>query len=92
MTLDEGFEPICVGKKRLSKDKQLSLDLYKQALKIQNWTDVDKYRDDLIDTGLFGNTYREFIALSAVDVYLTKHCNVCTEDIVKFLKDIEEEK
>lgn len=73
-----------------STEKSEKVRKYKEALKLKNWETVDKLRDELSEVGLFGNTYREYIALSAVDAYVAKNIAPTVQDIEDFLKDIEE--
>jgi len=72
-----------------SAEKQQKIDDYQRALSAENWELVDELRDELSEVGMFGNTYREFIALSAVDVYLAKKKIPSTSDIEQFLTDFE---
>ena len=73
-----------------SKEKSDKISKYREALKLQDWEVVDKLRDELSEVGLFGNTYREYIALSAVDAYVAKNITPTVQDIENFLRDNEE--
>lgn len=72
-----------------SKEIQNNLDAYYKALKQKNWEIVDKYREKLADSGLFGNTYRELIAMSAVDAYLVKKEIPSVDVIAKILENLD---
>lgn len=72
-----------------SKEIQDNLDAYYKALEQKNWVKVDKYREKLADSGLFGNTYRELIAMSAVDAYLVKKEIPSVDVIAKILENLD---
>ncbi|WP_038890084.1 AAA family ATPase [Vibrio campbellii] len=67
------------------REKQEKIERYQYALKSENWEAVNQLRSELYDVGLFGNTYREFLALSAVDAYLSKKKIPSTSEIMQFL-------
>lgn len=71
------------------REKQQKIEQYQYELKSENWEAVDQLRGELYDVGLFGNTYREFLALSAVDAYLARKKIPSTSEIMQFLMDSE---
>lgn len=70
-----------------SQEMQVNLDNYYKALENKNWEDVDSFREKLADSGLFGQTYRELIALSAVDAYLVKKEIPKIDSIINILEN-----
>ena len=72
-----------------STEIQDNLDAYYKALEQKNWKKVDIYREKLADSGLFGNTYRELIAMSAVDAYLVKKEIPSVDVIAKILENLD---
>jgi len=70
-----------------STETQSNLDAYYKALENKNWSEADLLREKLADSGLFGQTYRELIALSAVDAYLVKKEIPKIDTIIKFLEE-----
>jgi predicted ATPase len=70
-----------------SHETQANLDSYYKALGKRNWSEVDFLREKLADSGLFGQTYRELIALSAVDAYLVKKEIPKIDSIINILEN-----
>ncbi|MCQ9095781.1 AAA family ATPase [Vibrio parahaemolyticus] len=66
-----------------------SINGYYEAIQKNEWNKVDELRDKLSRSGYFGNTYRELIALSAVDVYLSNGKRPRVKEIVDLLKNME---
>ena len=62
---------------------------YYDDLKNKKWEKVNIFRDRLGKSGYFGKTYRELIALSAVDAYLSNGKVPRIEDIVSFLTKVD---
>lgn len=70
-----------------SQETQSYLDSYYKALENKDWTEADLLREKLADSGLYGQTYRELIALSAVDAYLVKKEIPKIDSIINILED-----
>lgn len=67
-------------------DLQPLIDRYNLEIKNKNWEIVSEIRMSLFKMGYFGKTYRELIALSAVDAYFRDGKNPSTEEIVEVLR------
>lgn len=61
------------------------IEQYYSDLKNKKWEKVNEFRDRLGKSGYFGKTYRELIALSAVDAYLSNGKVPEIENIVNIL-------
>lgn len=85
MNFEKSFEPL-PNKHRPSVEKQASIEAYRDAIRNKDWDLVEKLRDGLVDTGLFGNTYRQFVALAAIDIYMAKYGKVNVDDVVEILR------
>lgn len=65
-----------------SETKSKNIDAYTLALKNKDWASVDSLRKELTNVGFFGKTYRELIALSAVDAYLSDGISPTVDQII----------
>lgn len=74
-----------------SEQKKSDIDAYSLALKNKDWVLVDSLRRKLTNVGFFGKTYRELIALSAVDAYLSDGISPTVEQIIAELKLCEDD-
>lgn len=67
-------------------DLQPLIDRYNLEIKNKNWEVVSELRMSLFQMGYFGKTYRELIALSAVDAYFRDGQNPTVEEITGVLR------
>lgn len=72
-----------------SDDRKDVWTQYHKALKEDDRENASVYRAQLADSGLFGSTYREYLAFSAVDAYLAKKKIPRVDDIAELLEKIE---
>jgi energy-coupling factor transporter ATP-binding protein EcfA2 len=73
-----------------SKDERKDVwPQYHKALKDDDRKKASVYREQLADSGLFGSTYREYLAFSAVDAYLAKKKIPRADEIAELLEMIE---
>ncbi len=70
-----------------SDDLQPIIDAYNSAIHNQEWEKVESLRMSLFKLGYFGKTYRELIALSAVDSYFRNGENPSLGQIVQELRN-----
>lgn len=62
---------------------------YNSALKRGDTAEASEYRVKLADSGLFGSTYREYLAFSAVDAYLARKKIPSGDEIADLIEAIE---
>ncbi|OBS98384.1 hypothetical protein A9259_07965 [Vibrio cyclitrophicus] len=74
-----------------SKNKEDKINLYNTAIEEKNWVLVNKLRNELTDVGYFGKTYRELLALTAVDAYLKMGITPSIDQIIAEIKLMEED-
>ncbi|MHA6612985.1 AAA family ATPase [Photobacterium damselae] len=67
-------------------EKEYILEAYNDAIEKNDWQRIKEMRNELTELGLFGKTYRELLALSAVDAYLRMGVNPTIEDIIAEIK------
>ncbi|OBS96136.1 hypothetical protein A9257_11990 [Vibrio cyclitrophicus] len=67
-----------------------NISKYYKAIRAKNWDEVNELRDILSHSGYFGKTYRELIALSAVDAYLSKGKKPDFEKIINLLNEVDQ--
>ncbi|ELF4906186.1 AAA family ATPase [Vibrio vulnificus] len=70
-----------------SNDLQPIIDAYNNAIHNEEWVEVERLRISLFKLGYFGKTYRELIALSAVDSYFRNGENPSLNQIVQELRN-----
>ncbi|MFA0035775.1 AAA family ATPase [Vibrio chagasii] len=68
-----------------------NISKYYNAIRAKNWEKVNELRDILSHAGYFGRTYRELIALSAVDAYLSRGKKPDIESIVNILNEVDQD-
>jgi len=73
-----------------SKEKEDKINAYQVALDEEDWVKVNSMRNELTDVGYFGNTYRELLALTAVDAYLKMGINPTIEQIIAEIKSVDD--
>lgn len=78
-----------LGTTRSGEEAQRKLDEYYSSIRSENWERAAQLRRELGEHGLFGQTYRELVALSLVDAYLAKSKVPVPEDIYKALDAVE---
>tara|TARA_R110001583_G_scaffold26533_16_gene95568 strand:+ start:7807 stop:9717 length:1911 start_codon:yes stop_codon:yes gene_type:complete len=67
-----------------------NISRYYNAIKNKKWDTVSGLRDILSHSGYFGRTYRELIALSAVDAYLSKGETPGFGKIINLLNEVDQ--
>jgi hypothetical protein len=65
------------------------VQLYYKSLQIKDWDEVEVLRNKLGQGGYFGKSYRELVALSAVDAYLSQDKKPSIRNIVSVLEDYD---
>lgn len=68
---------------------EINISNYYNAIKEKNWNKVSEMRDILSHSGFFGKTYRELVALSAVDAYLSRGKKPDLESVINLLSEID---
>jgi predicted ATPase len=69
--------------------KDSNWDNYQKALKNKDMETASQLRKELADSGLFGVTYRDYLAFTAVDAYLAKNIVPTSNQIVDFIESVE---
>ncbi len=70
-------------------DNNEDFEIYYNALNNKQWDIVDKQIKKLSSSGFFGKSYREFIALSAIDIFLARKEIPNIEKIEDILKELD---
>lgn len=76
------------GMSSINDDEENTVAKYDLALSEGDWEYVSKLRKKLSKSGYFGSSYRELIALSVVDVYLSKKEKPDDAEIAKVLEKL----